>query len=199
MGRVAEVSAKQGVPHFAQLTLGLHVGPDFNGNRSPLADPKLRGSIVGLGPVGPASQATSVDALAVLYLATIQALAYSTRAIVDEINKPRAVAGVEPIRAVVACGGLAQNELYLQTHADVVGLPVIVPHEDGAAVLRGPAILAAAAASQFPSVADAMRGMSCGGRTISPCLEPEVQRFHGARFEVFKRMQRHQQEYRREL
>jgi ribulose kinase len=48
------------------LTSSLHVYPDFFGNRSPLADPLMKGSVTGLG------QSASIDDLALLYLATLQ-------------------------------------------------------------------------------------------------------------------------------
>jgi ribulose kinase len=57
----------------AELTRELHVQPDFHGNRSPRANPRLRGMISGL------KLSDSVDSLALLYLATIQAVAHGTR------------------------------------------------------------------------------------------------------------------------
>ena len=50
------------------LTRELHVLPYFHGNRSPRADPTLRGGISGL------KLSDTVDSLALLYLATIQAM-----------------------------------------------------------------------------------------------------------------------------
>lgn len=50
------------------LTKDIHVWPDFHGNRSPLADPNMRGMITGLTING------SEENLALLYLATLQAL-----------------------------------------------------------------------------------------------------------------------------
>ncbi|XP_055619037.1 FGGY carbohydrate kinase domain-containing protein isoform X2 [Toxorhynchites rutilus septentrionalis] len=53
------------------LTSSLHIWPDFHGNRSPLADPKLKGMLSGL------TMTKNVESLALLYLALIQALAVS--------------------------------------------------------------------------------------------------------------------------
>lgn len=51
-----------------ELTRDLHIWPDFHGNRL-LADPTLKGMVCGL------TLSSSVNDLAALYLATIQALA----------------------------------------------------------------------------------------------------------------------------
>ncbi|MBT3222599.1 MAG: FGGY-family carbohydrate kinase, partial [Proteobacteria bacterium] len=61
-------------PFLAALTEQLHVLPYFAGNRSPRADPTLRGMISGL-----ALALDNLDSLALLYLATIQAIAHGTR------------------------------------------------------------------------------------------------------------------------
>lgn len=53
------------------LTRDLHVWPDLHGNRSPLADAKIKGMICGL------TMSSNVDNLAVTYLAFIQALSVS--------------------------------------------------------------------------------------------------------------------------
>ncbi|KAL1445711.1 hypothetical protein MTO96_044873, partial [Rhipicephalus appendiculatus] len=42
------MSERQGLDSPSKLTTDLHVWPDFHGNRSPLADPTLRGMICGL-------------------------------------------------------------------------------------------------------------------------------------------------------
>lgn len=54
------------------LTKDVHVWPDFHGNRSPIADPAMRGMISGL------SINRSEENLAVLYLAALQALSVSS-------------------------------------------------------------------------------------------------------------------------
>ncbi|MFI4874331.1 MAG: FGGY-family carbohydrate kinase, partial [Blastopirellula sp. JB062] len=77
--RLDTLSVEQPFP--AALTQGLHVCPYFHGNRSPWADPTLRGMISGL------SLSASLDDLATLYLAVIQAIAYGTRHILETMNR----------------------------------------------------------------------------------------------------------------
>lgn len=55
--------------HF--LTKDFHVWPDLHGNRSPLADSTIKGMICGL------TMASTVDNLALTYLAFVQALSVS--------------------------------------------------------------------------------------------------------------------------
>lgn len=61
----------QGLSDVSLLTKDFHVWPDFHGNRSPLADPTMKGMIVGL------SINNSDENLALLYLATLQGLSVS--------------------------------------------------------------------------------------------------------------------------
>lgn len=120
---------------FYELTRDFQVWPDFHGNRSPLANPNLRGMISGL--------ALSADekSLVILYLATCQALAYGTRHILDTLYK----AGREKFTSVLICGGLSKNDIFVQTHADVLGIPIGLP-ETKEAVLLGAAMMGANAA-----------------------------------------------------
>ena len=192
---ILALAKQRNVSQVSFLTRGIFVGPDLNGNRSPLADPSLRGSIIGLGPAGDHMRATSIDALALLYLAMVQALSYSTRAIVDTINSSRAREGITAIHAVHVCGGLAQNSLYLQEHCDVLGLPFCCTDNPGADVIRGSAMLAATASGEFQSVYEAMRGMSQTGKLLEPTSDVTLKEYHNARYEIFLRMQREQQEY----
>uniref|UniRef100_A0A182J1G4 Carbohydrate kinase FGGY N-terminal domain-containing protein n=1 Tax=Anopheles atroparvus TaxID=41427 RepID=A0A182J1G4_ANOAO len=65
----AQLATKRGELSLHRLTNDLHIWPDFHGNRSPLADPNLKGMICGL------TMTKDVQNLALLYLALIQALA----------------------------------------------------------------------------------------------------------------------------
>ncbi|TSR15994.1 FGGY carbohydrate kinase domain-containing protein [Bagarius yarrelli] len=123
-----------------ELTASLHVWPDFHGNRSPLADQGLKGMVVGL------SLSQSLEDLALLYLATVQATALGTRHILEAMRE----AGHD-ISTMFLCGGLSKNPLFVQTHANVTGLPVVLPAEREA-VLIGAAVLGACASGDYTSI-----------------------------------------------
>ena len=178
--RLAELAHKVEFP--AQLTRNVHVYPDFHGNRSPLADPTLRGMICGL------TLDASLDALAIEYLATIQAIAQGTRHIIERLNQ----CGYR-IETLVACGGGTKNELFLREHADVTGRTVVLP-EEPEAVLLGAAMLGAAACADQPSVEAAMASMSRHGRLIEP-TRGAVAAYHEAKWEVYRLMLQHQRTY----
>ena len=178
--RIAELAKQVEFP--AQLTRNVHVYPDFHGNRSPLADPTLRGMISGL------TLDMSLDSLAVEYLATIQGIAQGTRSIIEKINQ-----NGYRVRTLIACGGGTKNELFLREHADVTGCAVILP-EEPEAVLLGSAMLGAVACADQASVETAMRAMSRPGRIIEPARGAAAA-YHNAKREVYHRMLEHQREY----
>ena len=171
-----------GHPFPAELTRELHVLPDHHGNRSPRADPTLRGMVSGL------KLSDSLDSLALLYLATIQAIAHGTKHILDVMN-----ANGYAIDTIVACGGDTKNPVFLREHADVTGCRVVLPAEPEA-VLLGSAILGAAASGDQPSVITAMSAMSQAGRVLAP--NPTVASYHVAKHRVFQRMYDDQIAYR---
>ena len=75
--------------------------PDFHGNRSPLADPNIRGSIHGL-----TLETTPDD----LFLGAIQGLALGTRQIINQIES----ATNKKVQAIVMTGGLSKSPLFNQ-------------------------------------------------------------------------------------
>ncbi|MET0385866.1 MAG: FGGY-family carbohydrate kinase [Polyangiales bacterium] len=159
----------------ALLARDLHVLPYFHGNRSPRADPQLRGMVSGL------KLTDSVDALALQYLATIQAIAHGTRHIVDTLNG----AGFR-IHTLLACGGDTKNPVFVREHADATGCRIVLPREPEA-VLLGAAVLGAVASGDQPSVLAAMRAMNEVAADIRPA-GGEVARFHAGKHAVFQRM-----------
>ncbi|XP_072676554.1 FGGY carbohydrate kinase domain-containing protein isoform X5 [Canis lupus baileyi] len=163
------------------LTVDLHVWPDFHGNRSPLADLTLKGMVTGL------KLSQDLDDLAILYLATVQAIAFGTRLIIEAME-----AAGHSISTLFLCGGLSKNPLFVQMHADITGMPVVLSQEVES-VLVGAAILGACASGDFTSVQEAMARMSKVGKVVFPRLEDK--RYYDKKYQVFLKLVEHQKEY----
>ncbi|XP_024543764.1 FGGY carbohydrate kinase domain-containing protein [Selaginella moellendorffii] len=169
------------------LTRNLHLLADFHGNRSPLANPDARGVISGL------SLDDDPRSLALLYLAAIQGIAYGTRHIVEHCNSH----GLQ-IKTLLACGGLSKNKVYLQQHADITGCSVILPREKES-VLLGAAILGAVAAKKFHNVKEAMEALNAPGLVVEPSRHNTVQKYHDAKYKIFRSLYDQQVVYRQQL
>jgi FGGY-family pentulose kinase len=173
--RLAVMAKREKVAHPGALTRELHVQPDFHGNRSPRADPTLRGVVSGL------TLSATADDLARHYLAAIQGVAYGTRHIIEEMNR-RGYA----IDTLLVCGGGTKNPVFLREHADITGCRLVLPKEPEA-VLLGSAVLGAVASGDKPSVLAAMQAMNAAGRVNESTRGP-VARYHDAKYRVFHRM-----------
>lgn len=152
----------------------LHVLPDHHGNRSPRANPHARGTVMGL------TMEEGPDALARLYLATIEGLAYGTRHIIETMNR----AG-HRIERLVMCGGGTKNPLLLQVHADAIGLDIHLA-EDEDAVTLGSGVMAAVAAGAFPDFPAAAQAMVRPGGVVE--AQPDAHGYHTAKYKIFLQM-----------
>ncbi|KAF9287362.1 hypothetical protein BGZ68_001918 [Mortierella alpina] len=189
------IAKKQALPDIAHLTKRLHLTPDHHGNRSPFADETMRGSISGLD-----LNSNSVDGLAVLYLAAIQALALGTRQILEAMCK----AGYT-IETICISGGLSLNRVFVKVLADVMQLPVVLPGSGGdAAVVVGAAVCGAVAyesmlkgpgANMNGMLWDAMSRLTAASNVIEPTREPQLQRFYENKYRIVQKMQQDQKEY----
>jgi FGGY-family pentulose kinase len=157
-----------------EVTTDLHVLPYHHGNRSPRAVPHAKGIVVGL------TLAESVFDVAKLYYATIQAIAYGTRHIIEEMNRN----GYD-ISDIYICGGHLKNRLFLQEHADITGCKLHLPRQKES-VLLGAGILGAVAAGEFTSVTDAMIAMSKSHDVIEP--NSSYRKYHDKKYAIFHRM-----------
>ncbi|KAH9654039.1 FGGY family of carbohydrate kinase [Citrus sinensis] len=175
-GTLESMMHERNSPFVAALTEDIHVLPDFHGNRSPIADPKSKGIICGM------TLDSSEKQLALLYLATVQGIAYGTRHIVEHCNGHG-----HKIDTLLACGGLAKNPLFLQQHADIIGCPIILPRENES-VLLGAAILGAVAAKRYSSLIEAMKAMNAAGQVIHPSKDPKVKKYHDAKYHIFREL-----------
>ncbi|KAK5859567.1 hypothetical protein PBY51_021118 [Eleginops maclovinus] len=148
---------------------------------SHLSSMAVSGMVIGL----PLSQ--TLDDLALLYLATIQALALGTLHILEAMKE----AGHD-IRTLFLCGGLSKNALYVQIHANATGLPVVLPDQKEA-VLIGAAVLGACASQDYSSIQEAMERMAKVGKVVQP--DCELRSFYERKNKVFLRLFAHQREY----
>ncbi|UJW77296.1 FGGY-family carbohydrate kinase [Rhizobium sp. SL42] len=155
---------------------GLHVVPEFLGNRAPFADPHARALIAGLG------MDRDRDSLVALYIAGIAGIGYGLRQIIEAQAKEGAA-----IKRVVISGGAGTSPLVRQLLADACGRPVLAPTA-AEPVLLGSAILGAVAALAYPDVRTAMEALCA----ISSAHEPaqgEIQAVHSRRFKAFETLQ----------
>ncbi len=158
------------------LADGLHVVPEFLGNRAPFADPHARAIIAGLG------MGHDIDNLVALYIAGLCGIGYGLRQIIDA----QADAGA-PIEKVVISGGAGQLDVVRQILADATGKPVLATRSEEP-VLLGAAILGSVAAAVLPDVRAAMSALSATDRIYQPA-GGEFGAIHATRFDAFKRLQ----------
>lgn len=184
--RLDALAARRGAGFpVSRLAEELHVLPYHHGNRSPRADPTLRGMVSGL------RLSDTADELALLYLATVQAVAHGTRHIIDAMN-----AQGFRIESIAMCGGGTKNPLFVREHADATGCEVVLGREPEA-VLLGSAMLGSVAAGDRATLDEAMAAMSGAGARLFPApAGSDIVRFHAAKHRVFCRMHDDQMAYR---
>jgi D-ribulokinase len=181
---VQSAQTADGLSGAVRLANGLHVVPEFLGNRAPLADPHARAVIAGLG------MEDDLDSLVALYIAGICSIGYGLRQIIET----QATAGA-PIERVVISGGAGRLDLVRQLLADATGKPVLATQAEEP-VLLGAAMLAAVAGGQFDTVRSAMASMSQISKTYEPD-RGDIAALHEARFRAFKQLQSVAREIRR--
>jgi glycerol kinase len=108
---------------------GVYFVPAFVGLGAPHWNPEARGTIVGL---------TRGTGRAHLVRAALEAMAYSTRDVLEAMQNDSGVTATE----LAVDGGASQNDWLMQFQSDIVGLPVRRPHmvettASGAAGLAG--------------------------------------------------------------
>lgn len=157
------------------LAHGVHVVPEFLGNRAPFADPHARAIIAGLG------MDRDADSLTALYVAGLSGIGYGLRQIIEAQER----AGARTQRIVIS-GGAGSSDLVRQLLADAAGLPVVSVTADEP-VLLGSAILGAVAAGRHDTVAGAMAAMTHPGRSYTPAPDRADQ--HLRRYGVFAALQ----------
>lgn len=139
----------------------------FQGNRTPYVDPDVRGMIYGLS-LG--------HTPAHIYRAMIEGICYGTEVIIDVFRKQ----GFQP-DGIIVSGGTVKSRLWLQIHADVCNLPIIVPNVTEAPCL-GSAILGAVAAGAYSDIVTAANEMT----SVLMVIEPDAKRHEQYQFYLNK-------------
>ncbi|KAJ7725096.1 FGGY family of carbohydrate kinase [Mycena metata] len=188
---------------FTELLKDVHMYPDFHGNRSPIADPRMRGSLVGL-----TLDATLPD-LARKYYLTLESIALQTRHIIDSLN-----AAGHSVWEIYISGGQATNGVLMRLFADVCGMGVVVPRkgEHAGAVVRGAAMLGRFAAEaagkggagmgekeQGEALWRIMVEMTPPGTLVSPSASPKEKKLLEAKYKIFRESIDIQKRWRKEM
>jgi D-ribulokinase len=169
VARVASLS------QAAILARNTHVLPDFLGNRSPFADPDVRGAVVGIG------LDQDLEGLERLYVAGLCGIGYAFADVVDALR----AAGIS-CETVIMSGGASRSSLVRQLIADATGLPIAAPGTTEP-VLLGAAMLGAVAAGAYGSLHEAMPAMSRIAGVVQPTGQA-VAEFHRTKRQVFSRL-----------
>ncbi|CCF56851.1 hypothetical protein KAFR_0B05560 [Kazachstania africana CBS 2517] len=197
---IRDLAEQKGTCTILELTKGLFLYGDYHGNRSPIADPRMRASIIGQ------SMDTTVESLALIYLAACEFIAHQTRHIITKMNE----AG-HSIRSIYMSGGQCRNNILMELLADFTGLPVVIPKYIDAAVVFGAALIGATAWDVFnqcetnddrvPQVEhtlwNAMVKMTGNGTTIAPKVNRHAsQALLNTKYKIYMDMAKTQKKYR---
>lgn len=188
---LTEMAEKQNAPSVSYLGRHFFFYGDFWGNRSPVANPNMKGAVIGL------SSDSSLDGLALYYYATMEFIALQTRQIIEAMNE----AG-HNIATIFMSGSQCQNELLMDLMATACDMPVLIPRYVHAAVVHGAAMLGAKAASadadgNTENLWTIMDRMSKPGRLVKPGTSEGEKKLLDTKYKVFLQLCQTQQEYRK--
>jgi ribulose kinase len=146
---------------------GLVVLDHFQGNRTPYTDAASRGAITGL-----TLKHTPVH----VFRAMIEGICLGTRLIIDSFGEAFSA------KRIVAAGGPTNSRLWLQIHADTIGVPLELTEAANAPAL-GCGILAAYGTGRFRTIEEGCKAM-VRRKTI---VEPDPKRTQLYEREVYPR------------
>jgi FGGY-family pentulose kinase len=188
-----EMEAAQDAPTVSWLGRHFFFYGDLFGNRSPIADPNMTGSVIGL------SSDRSLDGLALYYYATMEFIALQTHQIVEAMNSQ----GHE-ISSIFMSGSQCQNPILMHLIASACNMPVLIPRYVNAAVCHGAAMLGAKAAStdekgRSDSLWSIMDRFSKPGKAVHPTRDETEKKLLQAKYKVFLEQCKTQQMYRDDI
>jgi len=191
--RLREMAEQQNAPHLSWLGRHFFFYGDLFGNRSPVADPTMSGSVIGL------SSDKSLDGLALYYYGTMEFIALQTHQIVSAMN-----ASGHVISSIFMSGSQCQNDILMELVAAACDMPVLIPRYVHAAVVHGAAMLGAKAAStdkdgNSTPLWDIMDRYSKAGKMVRPTTDETMKKLLAAKYKVFLEQCESQQRYRKDV
>ena len=188
-----DMQTKQKAPTISYLGRHFFFYGDLFGNRSPIADPRMTGSVVGL------SSDKTMDGLALYYYATMEFIALQTHQIIEAMNKSG-----HQIKSIFMSGSQCQNTILMSLMASACDMPVLIPQYVHAAVVHGAAMLGAKAASadkngKTEALWDIMDRMSKPGRAVLPTKDQHEKELLAVKYKVFLEQCQSQQVYRADV
>jgi FGGY-family pentulose kinase len=188
-----EMKEKANAPTISYLGRHFFFYGDLWGNRSPIADPNMTGSVIGL------SNDRSMDGLAVYYYATMEFIAMQTRQIIETMNESG-----HSITSIFMSGSQCQNKILMELMATTCGMPVVIPRYVHAAVVHGAAMLGAKAASadkdgKTEALWSIMDRMSKPGKVTRSGRNENEKKLLDIKYKVFLEQCKTQQTYRKSV
>ena len=188
-----DMRAKAKAPTISWLGRHFFFYGDLFGNRSPIADPRMSGSVIGL------SNDKSVDGMALYYYGTMEFIALQTHQIIETMNESG-----HRISSIFMSGSQCQNSVLMSLMASACGMPVLIPQYVHAAVVHGAAMLGAKAASadnegKTEPLWDIMDRMSKPGRAVHPTKDIHEKELLAVKYKVFLEQCEKQRAYRKDV
>eukprot|EP01053_Blabericola_migrator_P006723 Blabericola_migrator_1__6722@NODE_33_length_18162_cov_161_418900_g29_i0_p9_GENE_NODE_33_length_18162_cov_161_418900_g29_i0NODE_33_length_18162_cov_161_418900_g29_i0_p9_ORF_typecomplete_len237_score49_86FGGY_C/PF02782_16/7_2e30_NODE_33_length_18162_cov_161_418900_g29_i067867496 len=182
--------AKQ-VPSIPYIGRHFFYYGDLFGNRSPVADPAMTGSVIGL------TADRSVDNLVLTYYGAMEFIALQTRHIITTMNE----AG-HKIGSIFMSGSQSQNDILMSLIATACDMPVVLPRYVHAAVCLGAAMLGAKAASadangKTSDLWSIMDRMTKPGDIVMPMEDKATKALLDVKYTIFLEQCQRQRELRR--
>jgi FGGY-family pentulose kinase len=186
-----DMQTKVNAPSISYLGRHFFFYGDLFGNRSPIADPTMKGSVIGL------SSDKSLDGMALYYYGTMEFIALQTKQIILTMNE----AG-HKISSIFMSGSQCQNEILMSLMATACEMPVLIPRYVHAAVVHGAAMLGAKAASadkdgKTEDLWSIMDRMSKPGKMVQPTEVKGVAELLAVKYKVFLEQCARQREFRK--
>ena len=144
LGLLATAAESEALAKRAGPAEGLYVVPAFTGLGAPYWEPQARGAILGL---------TRDMGKCEIVRASLDAVCYQTRDLLEAMRRDIAAAGLKRLRALKVDGGMVTNDWFCQRLADLTGLTVDRPKVTETTAL-GAAYLAGLGAELFRNEKD---------------------------------------------